>query len=175
MSDSNGFGKSRASSPFDDKDRMGGTSDLTDEDLKLTEAEIFAQKNNDLLLKLREWYEQEWQRQAANRYQMALDEDYYDSMQWTEEDAAELLNRGQAPLVFNEIKPTIGWMLGTERRTRIDYKVLARKKDDGASENAESKTSLMKYLSDVNKAPFHRSLAFADAIKAGVGWIETLS
>jgi hypothetical protein len=35
-------------------------------------------KNKTLLSKLRDWYEQEEQRQAHNRYQMALDEDYYD-------------------------------------------------------------------------------------------------
>lgn len=169
---SQGFSNSRASSPFDDPNRMGGTAELENEEEQPAHA-LDSHQNQERLAKLRDWYEQEWQRQAANRYQMALDEDYYDSMQWTEEDAQELLERGQAPLVFNEIKPTIDWMLGTERRTRIDHKVLARKKDKPASQNAESKSSLMKYLSDVNKTPYHRSTAFADAVKAGVGWIET--
>ena len=30
----------------------------------------------------------------------------------------------------------------------------------------------MKYVSDANKLPWHRSMAFADAIKGGVGWLE---
>jgi hypothetical protein len=167
---SQGFGSSYASSPLDNPDRMGGTAeDLAEEELPAHALDSHV--NQALLAKLRDWYDQEWQRQAANRYQMALDEDYYDSMQWTEEDAQELLDRGQAPLVFNEIKPTIDWMLGTERRTRIDAKVLARRKE--GTSNAEAKTSLMKYLSDTNKTPHHRSMAFADATKAGVGWIET--
>jgi hypothetical protein len=119
---------------------------------------------------IRIWQEQEQERQAFNRYQMAMDEDYYDSLQYTEEDAAELMERGQAPTVYNEIKPTIDWMIGTERRTRIDYKVLPRRKD--GSDDAEVKTKLMKYLSDVNKAPFSRSEAFAQAAKAGLGWLE---
>ena len=29
------------------------------------------------------WFQQEMRRQSVNRYQMALDEDYYDSEQWT--------------------------------------------------------------------------------------------
>ncbi len=122
------------------------------------------------LSRLRDWYDQEWDRQAFNRYQQALDEDYYDSLQWTEEDASALMERGQAPAVYNEIKSTIDWMIGTERRTRIDYKVLPRRKE--ASDDAEIKTKLLKYLSDTNKEPMARSEAFASACKAGVGWLE---
>lgn len=168
---SQGFEKSYASSPLDDPDRMGGTAaEATEEEAPAHPLE--SPKSLKLLRKIREWYDQEWQRQAANRYQMALDEDYYDSMQWTEEDAQELIERGQAPLVFNEIKPTIDWVIGTERRTRIDYKVLSRKGDKEAVQDAENKTQLLKYLSDTNKTPFQRSMAFENAIKAGVGWLE---
>lgn len=168
---STGFGESKATSPFDDPNRMGGVAAEAEEQ-EAPEHELESNKNLKLLHKIRDWYEQEWQRQAANRYQMALDEDYYDSMQWTEEDAAELIDRGQAPLVFNEIKPTIDWVIGTERRTRIDYKVLSRKGDKEATQDAENKTQLLKYLSDTNKVPFQRSMAFENAIKAGVGWLE---
>ena len=123
-----------------------------------------------LLNKLREWFEQESRRQAHNRFQMAMDEDYYDSLQWSEEDASLLLDRGQTPTVYNEIKPAIDWMIGTERRTRIDYKVLPRQKEGG--KDAELKTELMKYLSDVNDEPFQRSEVFSQVVKAGIGWIE---
>jgi hypothetical protein len=116
------------------------------------------------------WFDQESQRQASNRFQMALDEDYYDNLQWSEDDAAILEARGQAPVVYNEIKATIDWMIGTERRTRMDYKVLPRRKD--GTEDAETKASLLKYLSDVNKSTFHRSRSFDDAIKSGMGVIE---
>jgi len=120
--------------------------------------------------KLMAWYTQEREKQAANRYQMALDEDFYDGLQWSEEEIQELAERGQAALVYNKIKPTVDWVLGTEKRTRIDFKVLPREEQD--YQGAEDKTKLLKYLSDVNKAPFARSRAFADAIKAGVGWLE---
>ena len=117
------------------------------------------------------WYMQEWDRQAANRFQMAMDEDYYDNLQWAEEDAQVLIDRKQAPVVYNEIKPTIDWLIGTERRSRIDFKVLARRKD--GSDDAENKTALLKYLSDTNNAQFHRSRSFDDVLKAGMGVIET--
>jgi hypothetical protein len=129
-----------------------------------------SQKMLGRLSTIRIWQEQEQERQAFNRYQMAMDEDYYDSLQYTEEDANELLDRGQAPVVINEIKPTIDWMIGTERRTRIDYKVMPRKKD--GVKVAEVKTKLMKYLDDVNKASYARSFAFAQAQKSGLSWLE---
>ena len=37
--------------------------------------------------KLTSWYDAEWNRQASSRFQQALDEDFYDGMQWTQEDA----------------------------------------------------------------------------------------
>ena len=116
------------------------------------------------------WYQGEMDRQASNRFQQAIDEDFYDSLQWSEEDAEELKARGQAPLVINQVKPTVDWVIGTEKRTRVDFKVLPREDDD--TKGAEVKTKLLKYLSDVNRTPFARSRAFADAVKAGVGWIE---
>lgn len=164
MINDDGVMQSEAHSRWDESyDEM--TDELTSEQHPLDGAE--AQK---LLGRLREWFEQESRRQAHNRFQMAMDEDYYDSLQWSEEDAAVLLDRGQSPIVYNEIKPAIDWMIGTERRTRIDYKILPRQKEGG--KDAEVKTDLMKYLSDVNDEPFQRSEAFSQMIKAGLSWIE---
>lgn len=121
--------------------------------------------------KLLAMYEDELDKQGENRAQQATDEDFYDNIQWREEDAAILKERGQAPLVYNVISSSINWVLGTEKRGRTDYKILPRKKDAGKP--AERKTQLMKYLSDVNRSPFHRSRAFTDAVKVGIGWLET--
>ena len=115
-------------------------------------------------------YINELGRQAENREQMAVDEDYYDSIQWTEEDASILRARGQAPIVYNVISQSVNWVIGSEKRGRSDFKILPRGKED--TKPAERKTQLLKYLSDVNRTTFHRSRAFEDAVKAGVGWIE---
>lgn len=168
---SNGITKSYSRSEMDDMNRMGGTVDEAPE-IEAPENPLDSVENQELLKKLINWYDHEAEVQAPNRYQMALDCDYYDSMQWSEEEAQALMDRNQAPLVFNEIKPTIDWMIGTERRARIDYKVLPRKKDKEANVDAQNKTELLKYLSDTNKTPFHRSQAFESAIKAGIGWLE---
>jgi hypothetical protein len=117
------------------------------------------------------YYRQELDRQSENRFQMAVDADYYDSIQWEEDEAAELKERGQAPIVYNVIAQTINWVIGSEKRGRTDFKILPRSAD--AATAAELKTKYLKYLSDVNRTPFQLSRAFEDAIKVGIGWIET--
>lgn len=120
--------------------------------------------------RLLSYYRQELDRQSENRFQMAIDEDYYDNIQWSEEEAAQLKERGQAPIVYNVVAQTINWVIGSEKRGRTDFKILPREKED--TRPAEIKTKLLKYLSDVNRLPFSRSRAFEDAIKVGLGWLE---
>ena len=120
--------------------------------------------------RLLSYYRQELDRQSENRFQMAIDEDYYDNIQWSEEEAAQLKERGQAPIVYNVTAQTINWVIGSEKRGRTDFKILPREKED--TRPAEIKTKLLKYLSDVNRLPFSRSRAFEDAIKVGIGWLE---
>ncbi len=118
------------------------------------------------------WFQQEMRRQSVNRYQMALDEDYYDSEQWTASEKAVLRARGQAPVVYNETKSTIDWLIGTERRTRTDFTVHAREESKEAEEDAKVKTKLLKYLHDANNTGFERSAVADDVFKAGMGWLE---
>ena len=115
-------------------------------------------------------YVRELDRQRENRAQMAIDEDFYDNEQWSEEDAETVRERGQVPLVYNVISASVDWTTGTERRGRTDHKVLPRRKE--GAKPAQRKTELMKYLSDVNRSPFEISRGFEDAVKAGMGWIE---
>ncbi len=123
-----------------------------------------------LLRQLLQWYYLERERQATNRLEMAMDADMYDNLQWDPEDAAIVRERGQMPLVYNEVAPMADWNIGTERRNRVDWRVLPRTEDD--VQIADTKTKTLKFVSDVNRVPFNRSRAFADAIKAGVGWVD---
>ena len=120
--------------------------------------------------KLMDWYFHERAKQSGNRMEMAMDTDCYDGLQWNPEDAADVERRGQMPLVFNEVAPMVDWMIGTERRTRIDWKVLPRSEDD--VDAADTKTKVLKFVSDNNRVTFARSRAFSDAVKAGVGWLD---
>jgi len=120
--------------------------------------------------RLLSWYYYERDRQASNRLEMAMDHDFYDGLQWDPEDAAILASRKQMALVYNEVAPMCDWLIGTERRNRVDWKVLPRAEDDVAM--ADVKTKTLKYVSDVNRVVHNRSRAFGDAIKGGIGWVD---
>ena len=136
------------------------------------EQERMVRQQQESTLHTRLWgfYSDERDRQRHNRHQMALDEDYFDSLQWTEEEQRDLIERGQAPTVYNLIKPTVLWMFGTEVRTRMDHKVAPR--EQGDEKSAEVKTKFIKYLDDVNREKFYRSAAFRESVVAGLGWLE---
>lgn len=150
-------------SPLDRMPSYDGRFDA-DEDYEEDDAD------RDLFERLISYYRQELDRQEDNRAQMATDEDFYDHIQWSESDADEIASRGQAPIVYNVLAQTINWIIGAEKRGRSDFHILPRGEED--SQPAEKKTKLLKYLSDVNRTPFHRSRAFEDSVKAGLGWVE---
>ncbi len=116
------------------------------------------------------WFRYETQRQADNRQERMKAHEYKDGEQWDEDDKADIEGRGQKACVFNLTKPTCDWITGTEKRTRVDFAVLPRRKDD--SKEAETKTKTIKYNDDVNKAGFARSLAFEDSVVSGLGWTD---
>lgn len=133
-------------------------------------ADLDSQEANDRHEMLMSYYRQELDRQGENRYQQAIDEDYYDCDQWTVEEAQTLRERGQQPTVYNVIATSVDWIIGSEKRGRTDFRILPRGKED--AKPAEAKTKYLKYLSDVNRTHFHRSRAFEDAVKVGIGWME---
>jgi len=134
-------------------------------------SDLDSEKAINLHARILSYYRRELSRQEGNRSEMAVDEDYYDNIQWTQDDIEELNERGQAPTVYNVISQSVNWVIGSEKRGRSDFKVLPRRKDGGKA--AERKTSLLKYLSDVNHLPFERSRAFEEMVKAGIGWLES--
>ncbi len=124
----------------------------------------------DRLKRVEDWWRRCVTTLADSRVEMMTDHEYYDNEQWTEEEKDVLEERGQEPVVFNVIATAIDWILGAERRQRVDWHVLPRTKQDVSG--AEAKTKLLKYVSDSNNVPLQRSMAFEDAVKGGVGWLE---
>lgn len=116
-------------------------------------------------------YLTELDRQAENRMEMERDEAFYDGDQWSPEELEILAERGQAATVYNMIQTSVNWMLGTQRRSAMDYKILPRRAD--GADSAQRKTELFSHVRDVNHSQRARSAAFADAVKAGLGWLET--
>jgi hypothetical protein len=119
---------------------------------------------------IKNWFAYERQRQAENRLERIKAHNYKDGDQWDDEDKEIVEARGQKASVFNVIKQNVDWIIGTEKRTRVEYAILPRKKE--GSKAAEKKHKLIKYLSDVNKAGFARSLSFEDSTISGKGYLD---
>lgn len=136
------------------------TRDL-DPNFKLTE-------NGKFLVWAHDMYEYERELQAEGRALRARDERFYDGHQYTDEEKQVYAARNQTPRTYNEIKPAVDWIIGSERRARSDWNVLPRTQDD--VEPALLKTKLIKYIDDINKAKWQRSAAFEDCVKTGEGW-----
>lgn len=127
-------------------------------------------ESNRIHAKVLDYYYSALDAALDNRLEQMLDYDFYDHIQWSDADKQVLAARHQAPLTYNKIKMALDWVIGTERRTRIDGVVHPREQDD--VELAAVKGELLKYLSDTNRVPWERSLAFKDAAIAGCGWTE---
>ncbi len=145
----------------------------TDEEKSATEDhDLDNQENRELLNKLEAWRQQAILIQSENRLEMAIDEDFKDGLQWTEEEKYELeVVRSQPALVFNLVGTTVRWITGTQKRSRVDFKASPRGKEDVKS--AEAKTHLLKYIMDANRGQFCISRGFEKQVTAGVGWIES--
>lgn len=148
-------------------DTPAGTLELVDEKRDKTDKIGEQRRRHAVLMEL---LDEERDRQGEERMQAAIDEDFYDHLQWKLEDAQALIERGQAPLVFNEARQTIDWIAGMQKRMRSDYKILPRGKDD--SQGAETKTQVVKYTDDVNRTAWHVSKAFKQATISGLSWLE---
>lgn len=167
MLDLNDPNKTRLVRAFDPDERYGA---VPGEDEEQEGDPLDSEENVSLHSRLIAYYQEELDRQSWNREQMAIDQDFYDNIQWSEHDAAALRERGQSPMVFNIIAQSLNWVMGSEKRGRTDFRVLPRRKEESAA--ATRKTQLLKYLSDANDSGFATSRAFEDAAIVGVGWLE---
>lgn len=123
-----------------------------------------------LAVKLRAWFDEARDLEMVNRSEMHRDADYVDHDQYTEEERRVIEGRHQHPAAFNEIKPAVEWILGSERRAKTDWRVLPRGPNDAVP--AKLKSGVLKYVFDVNKAGMAKSRAFAHAVISGLGWLE---
>ena len=160
----------RESNPTDEKPQgadFGQPIPFVDEQQERTAPDDERKRRHHVLM---ECLTEERDRQAEERQQAAIDEDFYDHLQWRQDDALVLMERGQAPLVFNQSRQTIDWIAGTQKRMRKDYKILGREKSD--EKGAEIATQVVKYTDDVNLTGFHVSKAFKQASISGLSWLE---
>jgi hypothetical protein len=120
--------------------------------------------------RLLSWFEQERERQMENRREMALDCDFYDGLQWNWEDAQVLIERNQSPLVYNLTKPTVDWIIGSERRLRVDWRVLPRDGHDRRERRHQDQGAQVPVRREQDALP--EIPRVRGQREGGVGWVE---
>ena len=95
---------------------------------------------------------------------------YYDGKQLSPEILRTLKDRGQAPLVFNLIGPTIDAVLGIEAKTRTSW--IVRPDNDDSVEVAEAMSEKLNEASRLSLADRGCADAYAAQVKTGLGWVE---
>jgi hypothetical protein len=93
----------------------------------------------ELLSQLEAWRYEARTAHAENRREQAVDADYYDGIQRSIDELRELEDRGQPPITLNFISQQVLWLLGTERRTRVEAKVSPRSKEDESGAQVKTK------------------------------------
>jgi hypothetical protein len=96
--------------------------------------------------------------------------DYYDGLQLTSSEKAELRRRGQPEIVINRIKRKIDYLLGHERATRTDPRAYPRtQQEEGA---AEAATDALRYCCDQQHFDVKRSAVWENMMIEGFGAVE---
>ena len=111
--------------------------------------------------------------QSQSRYEQAIDARFYDGKAYDIATAQAMMTMGHFPSNYNWCAQRVDYLSGTQRRARADGKVLPRVDGNQAAQDARTKTTWLKYLSDSNKLQLHISEAGKMATVSGIAWLET--
>lgn len=96
--------------------------------------------------------------------------DYYDGVQWTNEEESIIEERGQQATVINTILPTVDMVKALEVDKRIEIQVVGREDSDCAM--ADMLTAMLKHVFDFCDYDYYQSKAFHESLVGGIGWLE---
>lgn len=95
------------------------------------------------------------------------DRDYYDNIQWTDEEIAILKKRKQPIVTANKIKGKIDYLVGHEIRTRTDPKAFPRTPKEEQAANAA--TDALRYVSDASRFAQTKTKVWENVLIEGFG------
>lgn len=98
------------------------------------------------LTKYKRYFEDARDANDEPRRESLVDRDYFDGIQWTEEERRILAQRKQPPLYFNEVKVTIRGLIGVWEQGETDPRAWPRNPNDEPSADVATKT--LRYIKD---------------------------
>jgi len=126
--------------------------------------------DDDLAARLVGWYDQ-FEHTASPMLKAARRcRDYYDGNQLTDEEIKALRDRKQPPLVYNQIKPKVDFLIGFEGRQKTDPKAFPR--TPLHADDAEAVTDSLRFLTEREDLDTKRSRVWHDLLTAGWGGVQ---
>lgn len=122
------------------------------------------------LATLVQWIEDAESEGQTARERSERDRDYYDGLQLTHEEAAELRARKQPVIAFNLIQAKVDYLLGLEKQQRSDPKAFPRTPNE--EQAAEAATDSIRYVCDVSDMQMIASQTWENQIVEGCGGVD---
>lgn len=119
---------------------------------------------------LRKMFEDAASLTQASRNEAELARDYYNGIQYTDEERTTLQGRKQPILTFNRVRRKIDYISGAEQQSRTDPKAYARNPQD--EDAAQAATDALRYVEERNKLDEIFSDAFNEMMVEGFSGLE---
>lgn len=124
----------------------------------------------DRLTQLIQWAQEAEDASADSRALAERDRDYYDNIQWTTAEIAELKKRGQPVITINRVKRKIDFLTGIEKQQRSDPKAFPRNPAD--EEAASAASDSIRYIEEKNKFDSIASEVWEKMLIEGRGTVD---
>ena len=141
--------------------RRGRNRDGTEKDRPNRGKDYDGEPSDDEVLEARKREFIDWDELTIDdRESCETDRDFYDGLQWTEEEIDELNARGQPVITKNRIFPKINYVLGTETENRTDPRAYPRTRYHDL--DAEAVTDALRFVADQDDFDGTRSATAGD-------------
>jgi len=124
--------------------------------------------------KFKSWFELTLRHPALKDWKREAEEDlaFYDGDQFSQEEIAELDERGQPIIEVNKVQPKMNNLMGAHASMPARHVAKARSED--STESAEAITDVFRYIDYRSGYYDEEADMFQDGVLAGLGWMEAV-
>lgn len=126
----------------------------------------------DILSKVKNFFEYSVNSDQYTKWKAMSKESYqfYDGLQWTEEEIQELNERSQPAIVVNKLAPKVDNLAGNEKQAATIITFRTRTFDPTDRIMAEAFTSIGVNWQENQDSVYKNSASFSDSLVGGIGW-----
>ncbi len=145
---------------------------MKDETTDITEHKAGDAAQETRLATYRQQFDEYVDNSQDERTDAELARDYFDGIQYTDEEIETLKARGQPIITDNKIKDKVEYMEGVERKTRTDPKAFPR--TPSHDDDSDVATDAIRFVFDKNRFPQTKSAVFQNLLIEGFGGCEVI-